>query len=106
MCARFGFAMHCEFPKEPILNCEPAACREANGIEQSSRRCRLFSSHVSVTPVTIRAPALGPLPFERRLRTKGGPPLTVSFLIPLASRMYTFNNDHAEHGAGEKKLRY
>jgi len=58
MCARFGFAMHCEFPKEPILNCEPAACREANGIEQSSRRCRLFSSHVSVTPVTIRAPAL------------------------------------------------
>ena len=73
MCARFGLAMHCGFPKVRILNYEPAAFREANGIEQSSRRCRLFSSHVSVILVTIRVPALAQLPFERRLRAEGGP---------------------------------
>jgi hypothetical protein len=65
--------MHCGFPKDPIPNCEPAAFREASGIEQSSRRCRLFSSHVSVILVTIGGPALASLPFERRLPAKGGP---------------------------------
>src|SRR6478672_7909373 len=73
-CARFGLAMHCGFPIGPILDCEPKAFREASGIEQSSRRFRLFSSHASVIPVTIRAPALAQFPFERRLRAEGGPP--------------------------------
>lgn len=66
--------MHCGSPKGPILDCEPKAFREASGIEQSSRRFRLFSSHASVIPVTIRAPALAQFPFERRLRAEGGPP--------------------------------
>jgi hypothetical protein len=66
--------MHCGFPIGPILDCEPKAFREASGIEQSSRRFRLFSSHASVIPVTIRAPALAQFPFERRLRAGGGPP--------------------------------
>src|SRR5438132_13857726 len=91
MCARLGLAMHCGFPKVRILNCEPAAFREANGIEQSSRRCRLFSSHVSVILVTIRVPALARLPFERRLRAESVHCQGVSFLIRLASRTYTLN---------------
>jgi hypothetical protein len=70
---RFGNALRISQRPDP-RDCEPKAFREASGIEQSSRRFRLFSSHASVIPVTIRAPALAQFSFERRLRAEGGPP--------------------------------
>jgi hypothetical protein len=62
--------MRCGFPKEPILNCEPAAFREA----VNSHHIDADYSSLMLVLVAIRAPALAQSPFERRLRAEGGPP--------------------------------